>query len=138
MKFLPKILLAFLLVFTIPSLSTGCKTPSSAERVAYTTVSAANTGFKTALQFWAVSYAKREAANEATKTTDPGGYLERQRALLTEDGRIRAVQANFTAAETLVVESWLAAKKAGIPVPADPKPSQAMLSSITEVKTLTK
>lgn len=138
MKFLPKILLAFLLAFTIPAVSTGCKTPTSAEQVAYSTVSAANTGMKTALQFWAVSYARREAANEATKQTDPGGYLERQRALLLEDGRIRQVQANFTAAETLVVESWLAAKKAGIPVPADPKPSQAMISSITEVKTLTK
>ena len=138
MKFLPKILLAFLLAFTIPAFTSGCKTPTSAEQVAYTTVAAANTGFKTALQLWAVSYAKREAANEATKKTDPGGYLERQRALLTEDGHIRTVQANFTASERLVVESWLAAKKAGIPVPADPKPSQDMLSAITEVKTLTK
>ena len=138
MKFLPKLLLAFLLAFAVPTLNTGCKTPASAEQIAYTTVAAANSGFKTALQLWAVSYARREAANEATKKTDPGGYLERQRALLTEDGHIRTVQANFTAAETLVVESWLAAKKAGIPAPADPKPSEAMLSAITEVKTLTK
>ena len=138
MKILPQILQAYILAFTIPTLTTGCKTPVSAEQAAYTTVAAANTGFKTALQLWAVSYAKREAANEATKTTDPGGYLERHNALLKEDGRIRIVQANFTASERLVVETWLAAKSSGIPVPPDPKPSQEMLSSITEVKFLTK
>lgn len=138
MKLFPKILLAVLLAFAVPTFSTGCKTPVSAEQVAYSTVESANTGFKTALKLWTVSYVKREAANEATKKTDPGGYLERQHALLVEYGRILSVQANFTAAETLVVESWLAAKKAGLPVPADPKPSQAMLSAITEVKTSTK
>ena len=85
-----------------------------------------------------MSYARREAANEATKAADPGGYLERHNALLKEDGRIRIVQANFTASERLVVETWLAAKSSGIPTPPDPKPSQEMLSAITEVKSLTK
>lgn len=137
MKFLSKILLCIALCFTVPAI-TGCQTAPSAEVVGYTTVAAANTGLKTALQFWAVSYAKREASNEATKKSDPGGYLARQNELLKEDGRIRTLQANFTAAETIAVESWLAAKKAGIPVPADPKPTQEMISAITEVKTLTK
>lgn len=138
MKFLPQILLAFILAFTIPALTTGCQTPVSAEQAAYTTVAAANTGFKTALQLWAVSYARREAANETTKATDPGGYLERRNALLKEDGRIRIVQANFTASEKLVVETWLAAKSSGIPTSPDPKASQEMISAITEVKSLTK
>src|SRR5574343_974543 len=88
MKFLSQILLAFILAFTIPALTTGCQTPVSAEQVAYTSVAAANTGFKTALQLWALSYARREASNEATRAMDPGGYLERRNALLNENGRI--------------------------------------------------
>ena len=129
------------LILSITTVTTGCTgpaKPATVEIAAYSTIQQTDQAVLTALSVWANRYAKREAANEETKQSDPGGYLDRRNALLKEDGNVRQLQADYTAAVTLVVNQWVAAKRAGTATTSAPVPDEAVLSAAAKIKSIAK
>lgn len=97
----------------------GCAAPS-ASRAAHNSIKASDAAVEGAIRAWSVSFASREDANEQTKASDPGGYLERRHELTKEYGRVVELHGRYSDAVRATVESWVAAKQAGLPAPIEP------------------
>lgn len=111
----------FALVIAGPAvLLVGCKTANSIERAAIQSIRASDAAVESAIRAWSVSYADRDARNDATRSTDPGGYLDRRHALIVEHGRVVDLHGRYSDAVRAAVESWVAAKQAGRPAPLEP------------------
>jgi len=109
-----RLLLAFLTI-VVALLPVGCGT-QSAERVSERTIAASNIAVDSALKAFYLQYAKDEAANDATRTTDPGGYLERQNALLLKHGKVSDALDKYQRITKASIEVWILAEGK----PADP------------------
>jgi len=102
-----RLFLAFLTI-AVTLLPVGCGT-QSAERVSERTIAASNVAVDAAMKAFYLKYAKDEAANQATRTEDPGGYLERQNALLLKHGKVSDGLDKYQAAVRLTVAAFIAA-----------------------------
>ena len=102
-----RLFIAFITI-VVTLLPVGCAN-QSAERVSERTIAASNVAVDAALKAFYLKYAKDEAANEATRTEDPGGYLERQNALLLKHGKVSDALDRYQAAVRLTVEAFIAA-----------------------------
>jgi hypothetical protein len=129
---------AFLFLFATP---TGCalgSKPKTVEAVAFTSTDASDIAAYGALKVWADGYAKRLRANDKTKQSDPGGYLERRLELVKEQGRVSDLRSKYSASVALVIEGWVAAKRAGLPTPPEPIATTTILTLKTEIELLNK
>ena len=107
MKFIST-LIAVIALLTAP-LIPGCTTgPTSAERISEKSIAASNSAVDTALKAFYLKYATQEADNDATRASDPGGYLERQNALLRKHGAVTTAHEKYKLAVNLAIESWIA------------------------------
>lgn len=95
-----------LLTLLVACLLPGCGT-TSVERQANTTIEASNIAVDAALQAFYRSYAMQERQNDATRATDPGGYLERNQALLLKHGKVTVAHEKYKAAVKLTVQAWI-------------------------------
>lgn len=134
MKKITSILLGVLLL--APAMFTGCTTPQAVkvEVASYKTIKASDEAVSAALKAWAVDYIKRERRNESTRASDPGGYLDRRSELVREEGAVIELKAKYTEAVTLVVSSWIAAKKSGANVPPEPLATSEIVSLVTKLQ----
>ena len=99
----------------------GCAArQQTAEVASYNSIRASDAAVEAAIRAWSVRFADREARNEATRSTDPGGYLQRQSDLLREHGRVVALHGAYSDAVRATVNAWVAAKQAGKPAPIEP------------------
>jgi len=110
-----RLFLAFLTI-AVALLPVGCSNQST-ERVAERTIAASNIAVDTALKAFYQKHAKDEAANNATRTEDPGGYLERQNALLLKHGKVSDGLDKYQAVARAAIESWILVT-GGAPDPA--------------------
>lgn len=97
----------------------GCAAPSLSS-AHYNSIRTSDTAVEGAIRAWSVSFASREDANEQTRTSDPGGYLERRHELTKEYGRVIELHGRYSDAVRATVEAWVAAKQAGLPAPIEP------------------
>jgi len=97
----------------------GCAAPS-ASRAAHNSIKASDAAVEGAIRVWSVSFASREDANEQTRTSDPGGYLERRHELTKEYGRVIDLHGRYSDAVRATVEAWVTAKQAGLAAPIEP------------------
>ena len=98
----------------------GCAAPS-ASRVTYDSIRTSDAAVDGAIRAWSASFASREDANEQTRTSDPGGYLDRRHELTKEHGRVVELHGRYSDAVRATVEAWVAAKQAGLPAPIEPQ-----------------
>lgn len=137
---IPRFLLAVVFaagLAILPGCAPGSK-PKTVEAIAFTTTDASDVAAYAALQIWAEGYAKRLRENEKTKQTDPGGYLERRLELVKEQGRVSDLRSKYSASVALVIEGWVAAKKAGLSAPPEPIATTNILTLKAEIENLNK
>lgn len=91
-------------------MSTGCKAfdgrPKSAEEVTFETIRDSQEAVQAALAIYNKRAAKATVANEKTQQSDPGGYLDRQRALTTRHGNVERAIAEYQAAVNAQIAAW--------------------------------
>lgn len=133
-----KFLLALLLIIAVPSVGCVNSKPPSAEVTAYSTIKATDDAVLTSLKVWANRYAKRESENEKTKAIDLSGYMERKAMLIQEEARVRQLQANYTAAVTLAVQTWVAARNSGTASTASPVATPDVLKAAAAIESISK
>lgn len=123
-----------LLTIAVTLLPVGCAN-QSAERVSERTIAASNVAVDAALKAFYLKYAKDEKANEATRTEDPGGYLERQNALLLKHGKVSDGLDKYQATVRVTVAAFIAAhgetSPSVIPTTADVDLAAASLFALT-------
>lgn len=91
-------------------MSTGCKVldgrPKSAEEVTFETIRDSQDAVHSALAIYNKRAAKATVANEKTQQSDPGGYLDRQRALTIRHGKVERAVAEYQAAVNAQISAW--------------------------------
>lgn len=130
-----RLFLAFLTI-AVALLPVGCANQST-ERVAERTIAASNVAVDAALKAFYLKYAKDEAANEATRATDPGGYLERQNALLLKHGKVSDALDKYQAVTRAAIESWILVT-GGTPDPTKIPSSSAVDAAAASLLSLTR
>lgn len=92
------------------SFLTGCKAldgrPKSTEEVTFETIRDSQEAVQAALAIYNKRAAKATVANEKTQQSDPGGYLDRQRALTTRHGNVERAIAEYQAAVNAQIAAW--------------------------------
>lgn len=80
--------------------------PKSVEEVTFETIKDSQDAVHAALAIYNKRAAKATVANEKTQRSDPGGYLDRQRALTVRHGNVERVIAEYQAAVNAQIAAW--------------------------------
>jgi predicted dinucleotide-utilizing enzyme len=114
----------------------GCA--SGPERAAHTTIKAANIAVDTAMRAYAQEVVRREKANAATRATDPGGYLDRQRDALVLHGKVSDAKNAYREAVNVAVTMWLMQKSDKANAPPEPVANSEVTAALHRLLKLTK
>lgn len=89
---------------------TGCTgtggRPKSTEEVTFETIRDSQDAVYAALDIYNKRAAKATVANDKTRAADPGGYLERQRALTVRHGYVERAIAEYQSAVNAQIAAW--------------------------------
>ena len=89
---------------------TGCTgtggRPKSTEEVTFETIRDSQDAVHAALAIYNKRAAKATVANDKTQQSDPGGYLDRQRALTIRHGNVERAISEYQAAVNAQVAAW--------------------------------
>lgn len=80
--------------------------PKSTEEVTFETISDSQDAVHAALAIYNKRAAKSTVANDKTQQSDPGGYLDRQRALTIRHGNVERAISEYQAAVNAQVAAW--------------------------------
>lgn len=116
-------------------LQSGCVTASperQSHRATATTITTANA----AMSVWFAHVKQEEKAMETLKTSDPGAFMARRRALIIAEGKVASVWDTYVAAQKALILGAAALGPGEAPTLADSDRLKAEL--ITLVQTLTR
>ncbi len=111
-RFLKSLSVAYVAaIFCLVSFAwTGCTglggRPKSAEELTFETIRDSQDAVHAALAIYNKRAAKATVANEKTQQSDPGGYLDRQRALTIRHGNVERAVAEYQAAVNAQIAAW--------------------------------
>lgn len=101
---------AMLLIANLAFFTSGCTglngRPKSTEEVTFETIRDSQDAVQAALDIYNKRAAKATVANEKTQQSDPGGYLDRQRALTIRHGNVERAIAEYQAAVNAQIAAW--------------------------------
>jgi hypothetical protein len=99
-----------LIVANLAWFTSGCTglngRPKSVEEVTFETIRDSQDAVQTALAIYNKRAAKATVNNEKTQQSDPGGYLDRQRALTIRHGKVERAIAEYQAAVNAQIAAW--------------------------------
>jgi hypothetical protein len=99
-----------LIVANLAFITSGCTglngRPKSTEEVTFETIRDSQDAVQAALDIYNKRAAKATVANEKTQRSDPGGYLDRQRAFTVRHGNVERVIAEYQAAVNAQIAAW--------------------------------
>lgn len=131
--FIPMLMVAlFIMVMTSPIGCVSASPERQAHRATATTITTANA----AMSVWFAHVKQEEKALETLKTSDPGAFMARRRALIINEGKVATVWDGYVAAQKALILGAAALGPGEAPTLADSERLKSEL--ITLVQTLTR